>query len=125
MKQVRVISPILFVLLTVVSFQMALAVPPSSTLAAAPANLEMISSEDFLCKLSRVNPAELPGSDPAPIQATGAICGGCSISECVNKAEGSRCWDRADGGWAWCLAPTVATCGSDTRPFCDCLQEYP
>ena len=126
MRQARVISPILFALLTIVSVQAALAVPPDSAVADAPAVLKTVSSEDFLCNLSQVTTAELPGSPPAPIQATGDTCGRCSVPGCVDKVEGSPCWRATGGGWAWCLAPTVATCGgSDPRPFCDCLFEYP
>jgi hypothetical protein len=124
-KQVRVVPIILFALLTIVSVQAALASPPNSTVADAPASLEMTSLEGFLCNLSRVSSAELPGSDPAPIQATGETCGGCSTAGCANKVVGSRCVVPITGGWAWCLPPTTFTCGGDPRPFCDCLKEYP
>jgi hypothetical protein len=124
MKLARVISPILFALLTVVSIQAALAAPPGSTGAGVSTTPKTVSSEDFLCGLSQVATVELPGAALAPKQATENICGTCGINACDNKVVGSRCTLSPQVGLGWCLQPTAATC-SDGRPYCDCIKELP
>lgn len=121
------ISLILFGLLTVASVT---AVPAASPpLAVADAPVEVETSEEFLCKLSRTAAIVLPDSTPVPNPAV-EVCGACSGYQCGNRNVGASCWGAYNptggpsGGWGWCLDSQASTCPSDGRPFCQCLTEY-
>jgi hypothetical protein len=125
MKKNGVVSSVLFVLLAVVSVTALPAAPRPLAVADAPAAVE---TSELLCTLSQVAVPELPGSSPDPNPVVD-ICGACS-GQCSNRNVGASCWGAYNptggfnGGWGWCLEPTVSTC-SDGRPFCQCMTEYP
>jgi hypothetical protein len=121
MKKGRVLFPVLFALLTVVSVTELAAAPPILAAAGAPAAVE-ISSEEFLCNLSQASALELPGSTPALNRAV-EVCGTCGQDLCDNRNVGASCYDTLQGFWGWCIPPWGGYC-ADGRPNCQCATEY-
>ena len=122
MKKCRVLSRMLFSLLTIVAVEVA-AAPLASMAADHPA-----SPEEFLCNLDQRADTHISGSTSIP---TTDICGTCGQYQCANRQVGASCYGAynptapwTSGGWGWCLPPTTSTC-SDDRPLCQCLTEYP
>lgn len=113
MKKGRVLSLVLFALLTVVS---------ATELAAAPPASVEISSAELLCKLSQVSTPDLPGSTPAPKLAV-EVCGTCGQDLCDNRNVGALCYNSGGGGWGWCIPPWGGYC-ADGRPNCQCATDY-
>jgi len=118
MKNGRVLFPVLFALLTVVSVTELAAAPPSLVAAGAPT----ISSEAFLCNLRQTSAVEVPGSTPAPNPAV-EVCGTCGQDFCDNRNVGAACYHPGQGLWGWCIPPWGGTC-ADGRPNCQCVTDY-
>lgn len=121
MRMSRVISPVLFALLAVVSVTPLSAAPPTSTGTDAPAKVE-IASEEFFCNLRQSSAVEVPGSTPAPKPAVD-VCGTCGQDLCDNRNVGALCYNTLHGGWGWCIPPWGGSC-VDGRPNCQCVDEY-
>jgi len=117
MKKSRVISPVLFAVLSVVCVFPALS--PTLAVADAPAKAPT-SSEEFLCNLSQSYAVELDASAPNSNPAV-ETCGYCSQNGCVNMDVGSFCSDPLNPGWGWCLSPWGSYCASTSGPVCQCM----
>ena len=120
MRRTRLASG-LFVI-AIVAFSWTANAAPDSPSTATASTPVVNSSSDFLCSLAQAASLEIPGSTPAPTQAS-ETCGSCSGYSCSGRTVGNPC-HKFSGGWGWCLKPTVATC-TDGKPRCDCLTEYP
>jgi hypothetical protein len=112
----RVIFPVLFLLLTVVSPMALPAVEPGSTDALAEVET---SFEELLCNLNHTTAKELPDTSPVPNPAV-EICGTCSQAQCANRNVGASC-----GPMKWCLDPYGTHTCSDGRQICQCITELP
>jgi hypothetical protein len=118
MKKGRVLFPVLFVLLSLVSVTELAATPP---MAGASAAVER-SSEEFLCNLTQTPALELPDSITAPKPAV-EVCGTCGQDLCDNRNVGAICYNTLQAFWGWCIPPWGGYC-TDGRPNCECATDY-